>query len=119
VPCKNGLGFVSLADVCEAYSIRCPKATEWKGEPMNGGRVGEAYEAGEHEVILEYCDEDTVITEALYLHITGNDTHSTFDRPDSIAAEIAEIEASELSESAKKISIYTLLDRAGLIPRVA
>jgi DNA polymerase III epsilon subunit-like protein len=119
VPCANGLGFVSLAAVCEAYGLVCPKATEWLGAPMDGSRVGAAFEAGAWETVLEYCDEDTQVTETLYLHMTGNDTHSTFDRPDQIAAEIAEIEASELPDSTKKISVYTVMDRAGLIPRVA
>lgn len=119
VPCKNGIGFVSLHDVCSAYGLRLPKETVWQGAPMDGSRVGVAYEAGEYDLILEYCDEDVVITEQLYQHITGGDTYSTYDKPDTIAAEIAEIENSDLPENTKKLSIYTVLDRAGLIPRVA
>ena len=119
IPCANGLGLVSLKDACSAYRLTCPKGTLWKDEPMNGSRVAEAFEAGEYDLILEYCDEDVVINDLLYLHITGNDTHSTFDRPDGLAAAIAEIRASDMPEGAKAVSINKLLDDAGLIPYVA
>lgn len=117
-PNRNGLGLISLDDACAAYGIEVVE-TDWDGAPMDGSRVGEAFEAGLRDIIFEYCKGDVATEMSLYLVLTGGDRWGTYDRYSSLAVEVAEIEESELSPTQKALSIYSLLDRAGLIPRMA
>lgn len=118
-PCKNGLGLVSLDDVCLAYGMGAAKSVAWRGTPMDGSRVGEAYEAGEYDLILEYCMADVAVQEALYYRQTANDTWGTFDARHDVAERLAEIDDSGLSEGARAIAKLQVLEGAGLVPRVA
>jgi len=118
-PCKNGIGLVSLEDVCAAYDIASATPIEWRGEPMTGSRVGAAFEGGEYDVVLEYSALDVQTTERLYMLMTCDGMWGTFDAHHAVAEQIAEIKGSEISESAKALAIVDVLDRAGLIPRVA
>lgn len=70
--------FTSLVVACEAYGIDA-KSVAWKGEPMSGGRVAEAFLAGEFELIREYNRQDVRDEEALYLAMTHGDTWATYD----------------------------------------
>lgn len=115
-PCKNGLGLVSCDDVCEAYGVQ-PEWYEWRGEPMDGSRVAEAYEAGAYGAILDYCHADVATEQRLYQQMTGNDSWGTYDRRSELAEQIKELKGSELSEGARAIAIVKLLEGAGLVPR--
>lgn len=117
-PVQNGLGFVSCDALCQAYGVT-PKWVDWDGEPMDGSRVGEAYQAGQYDLILEYCDADVDTEHRLYMAMTGNDKWGTFDRRSALAEQIDELKQSELSEGARAIAILSILEGAGLVPRVA
>lgn len=118
-PCNNGLGMVSLDAVCAAYGVEGAKEMEWGGEPMCGARVGQVYEAGDFQAILDYCLLDVRVQETLYMVMTGNDTWGTYPREDDLAEQLAEIDAAGLSEGAKAIAKLNVLDAAGLLPRTA
>jgi hypothetical protein len=118
-PCDSGLGLVSLKTVCEAYGIEGAKSTFWRGEPIDGARVSDVYEAGEYDLILDYCRQDVVIEEALYLVQTDCDTYSTYDTREEIRQQVAEIQDSNLRPGEKAMAIQHLLESAGIIPRAA
>ena len=118
-PCDSGLGLVSLRTVCEAYGIEGAKSTFWRGEPIDGARVSEVYEAGEYDLILEYCRQDVVVEEALYLAQTDCDTYGTYDTRAEVHQQIAEIQESTLRPGEKAMAIQQLLESAGYIPRAA
>ena len=118
-PCPNGLGFVKLSAVCQAHDIRSAKQeVHWNGEPMDGSRVAEAYEAGEYDLILDYCADDVSVQRDLYLRQTANDTWGTFDRHSDLTEQIIEIQqAPGLTEGARAIAIVKMLESNGLMPR--
>jgi hypothetical protein len=111
--------YVSLVDACAAFGIAA-KSVEWKGEPMTGARVADAYREGEHDLLAEYCRADVVAERALYEAMTFGGRWGTYGTSDEgLAVEIATVRASCLSEGQKAISILTLLERAGLVPSAA
>jgi len=118
-PSANPLGFIGLEAACEAYRIETPKRIEWDGSPLDGSRVGAAYEAGAHDRILEYCTADVEATYELYQALTSHGFYSPWGVQSEAAEAVAEIEASELGADAKRLAIYNVLDAAGLIPRIA
>ncbi|MEN6536473.1 MAG: hypothetical protein ABFD89_22650 [Bryobacteraceae bacterium] len=118
IPNNRG-GFVSLDDACSMFGME-GKPTMWKGEPMTGARVGEAYESGEFKLICDYCAKDVEVERELYNRLTCNGTWGTYGvEDDELAEEIAKLRASGLSESAKALAIMSVLEGAGRIPRVA
>lgn len=117
-PCNNGLGYVSLERACEAYGIGGAKGREWNGAPLDGSRVGEAFEAGEYALILDYCADDVRVEEALYLVQTCGGTWGCYGETDTVAAQVSEIEGSGLSDTQKRLAVYSVLDRAGRILRL-
>jgi hypothetical protein len=117
-PCANGLGFVSLEDSCAAYRVRL-REVMWGGEPVDGSRVGEMYQAGETDVIQKYCMDDVVSTADLYMSMTCGDKWGTWDAGNAVAEAVSEIEGDGgLTPAQKALAIMTVLDRAGLVPRV-
>jgi len=116
-PCQNSLGYVSLEDVCRAYGLPSAKSTMWNGAPMDGSRVGEAYEAGEYDLILEYCAADVWIEEQLYQRMTFDGRWGTYDLRTAVAEQIAEIDASGLDDTAMRVAKFNVLEAAGLVPR--
>lgn len=115
-PCANGLGLVSLDDVCEAMGMGAAKRVTWRGITMTGALVGECYDAGEYQTILEYCAADVEVEEQLYLQMTFGETWGGYDARDAVRDAIAEIRAQDTSEAAKKLGVYDVMDAAGLIP---
>lgn len=111
--------FVSLKDACRAYAVPGAKSVEWEGAPMDGSRVAAAFEAGERDLILRYCESDVIVTLDLYQRMTAGDTWGTWDTRDEVAEAIAEIEAGGLTDGARAISILQVLERNGLVPRAA
>ena len=82
--------FTSFVTACEMYGIDC-KTAFWHDEPMNGGRVGEAFEAGEYQIIRDYCMNDVAHEEELYLAMTHNDTWGTYDTGNNGLSSLMEI----------------------------
>lgn len=120
-PCKNGLGFVSIDEVCAAYRVPTEKPpVMWRDRVVDGSMIGEMYEAGEYELIQAHCCEDLAKSRALYHVMTGGDTWGTYDSHSEVAEQVTEIERSDdLSDGARALALVNVLDRAGLIPRAA
>lgn len=116
-PTSNG--FISLDWACRAMGLPSAKGIMWKGEPMTGARVAEAFEAGERELLLNYCANDVAMERDLYLSLTAGDHWGTYGLGDQVALQIADVEGSDLSDSAKAITIYDIMRKAGLVPRAA
>lgn len=95
--------FTSFQEACESYGIEC-KSTEWNGEPMTGKRVGEAFDRGEFTLIRDYCMQDAIDEESLYLAMTHGDTWGTFDAGDDLAARLAEIDSDDEATPGQKWS---------------
>lgn len=51
--------FLSFDDAAHHHGMS-GKTTMWNGQPMTGARVQDALEAGEYDLILEYCDSDAI-----------------------------------------------------------
>lgn len=115
IPTKTG--FISLNEACNRYGINLQKCTDFNGEPLTGARVGEAYEAGEHKLIAQYCMADVEMVEALYDVMTFGGTRGTYDTSDAVAEQVTEIENSGLSPAQKALALVSVLDAAGRIPR--
>ena len=106
--------FTSFTEACEAYGLEC-KTTMWKGEPMNGSRVQEAWEAEEFDLILDYCAADVLHEEQLYLAMTHGDTWGTFDVGKDTLSDLSELAQSELSPAQKWLAFVPLARSAGWI----
>lgn len=117
--CPSNTPFVSLAAACEAYGIEDAKTIMWQGEPMNGSRVGDAYDAGEEQMLLEYCEADVRATHELYMAMTDDDRWGTFDRHSEVVDLLAALDESELTEGARAMAKLRVLENAGLVPRAA
>ena len=101
--------YTSFVNACQAYGIEC-KTAMWNGEPMNGGRVGDAYESGEYDVIRKYCMDDVTHEEELYLAMTHNDTWGTYDTGRNDLSALVEIIADdELSPAYKWVTALPIL----------
>ena len=108
--------FISLDEACEIYNVEQVVAIH-QGQPMHGGRVGEAYEGGHFGLLLEYVRADVETERRLYMAMTHGDTWGTWLDDDATAEAIAEIEAAPLTEAAKAIAVLNVLKSAGLVPR--
>jgi predicted PolB exonuclease-like 3'-5' exonuclease len=110
--------FESLDGLCQAYglgSAKCFKTPH--GVPMNGGMVGEMYDGGCYAEITAYCETDVEMEEKLYMAMTFEDTWGCFDEESDIVEAIANLQSDEsLTDTQKKLHIYTILEKAGRIP---
>ena len=112
-PSNSGVNMVSLRAVCEAYGLPAAKTnTLWKGEPLDGAQVGAAFEAGEYDLILEYCADDVQVQRDLYMAQTKADTWGTYPREDDLEAAADDIHNSNLTEAQKQLALAALADRA-------
>lgn len=116
-PCQNGLGLVSLDATREAYGLGPAKTLDWDGIPMDGSRVGQAFEAGEFDLIVEYCRADVAAELELYKPMTFHGVYGAWDDDDDVAEQLAEIDAASLSEGQRAIAKLTVLEQAGRVPR--
>lgn len=107
--------YVSMEEACEVCGVLL-RETIYKDQPMHGGRVLEAFEAGAFHTITEYCRQDVIATRSLYLAMTAGDSWGTFPRRDELAERLAEIEQSPLSEAQKALSQKQVLVNAGRWP---
>jgi hypothetical protein len=114
--CPTKTGYLSLEDACEAYDVRAGAVVKWNGVPMDGSRVGAAYEAREYEILRRYCALDVTMAYRLYMAMTGNDSWGTYDRAGSVAEQIGELRGAEgLTEGQRALGIVSVLERAGMI----
>jgi len=111
---------IQLETLCAAYNVLPPARVMWGTAPLDGSRVGAAYEFGVagYQRILEYCAADVAATEALYRTMTLDGRYGTYNTRDEVAAQIQDIEAAvDLSDAQKALAIVGVLDGAGLVPR--
>ena len=94
--------FLSFNEAAIAYGIRSKKVN-WLGQPMTGARIQEALRAGEHDMIIEYCEADAADEWALLNKC--NCTNETT----SWSELVSDIIYSDLSEGQKIIAIKNLL----------
>ena len=105
----------SFSGVCEVYGLPC-KTIVWRDEPMDGSKVGEAYESGEYQIIRDYCMDDVINEERLYLAMTHNDTWGTFDNGNNDLSALSEIaNDDDMSPAHKWAAAYPILKSARLI----
>lgn len=112
VPTKAG--FVSAQRACAAFEIPC-KTVMWRDEPMSGGRVIDAYEAGEYQIITDYCRQDVRAETELFLRLTQDGSWGLWERADTTVEQLREIAESGLSPAQKWLSAMPLLQSAGLL----
>lgn len=106
--------FTSMDDACDLYGVVCADV-DWQGEPMDGSRVGPAFEAGEFDTILRYCQQDVQGERDLYLAMTFGNTWGVWDTEDPVTAQLSEIAESKLTPAQKWISALPILQSAGLL----
>ena len=113
-PAKNPIKGKTLAAICAAYGLEA-KSIQWRNEPMTGSRVADAFEAGEYQLILDYCAQDAIDEYALFQVMTFNGGHGGFERDDSLSESLTEIDQSTLTPGLKWQSARTVLQQAGLL----
>lgn len=106
--------FVSLVEAALAYGFEA-KQLMWRGEQMTGARVGEAYKAGEFQVIRNYCCSDVRDESALFMAQTCDGTWGLQSRLDTTAEQLQEIETSQLTPAQKWLAAMPILRSYGLL----
>lgn len=110
-------GFVSLDNVCRALGLPSAKRVDWKGEPMTGGRVAEAFEEGAYALLREYCLADVEAESALFQRLTHGGRYGVGPRDAGIRAALEAIWSSpELDRVGKKLASFDALHGLGVIP---
>lgn len=94
--------FLSFKEAATAYGIQS-KGIEWIGKEMTGARVQEALRAGEHDLIIEYCESDAEDEWALLGKCVQEKTTTTCTEL------IRDIVNSDLSDPQKIIAIRNLI----------
>lgn len=112
--CPNRTPFISLIDAALAYGVEA-KTTFWRGEQMTGAKVGEAYEAGEFQVIRDYCCGDVRDETRLFLTQTCGGVWGIQDRTDATAEQLTEIAESPLTPAQKWLASVPVLRSYGLL----
>jgi hypothetical protein len=117
VPCSNGLGYVSLDACCEAFGLGSAKCVDWNGLPMDGSRVKAAYDAGEKDLLLEYCASDVDMLRQLVDVLTESGAYTDQPPRADIANQIAQIRRNAgYNENQKNVAIISLLTASGTVP---
>jgi hypothetical protein len=112
--------FVSLDDALMYHGITA-RVVEWQGEPMSGARVGAAFDAGEYNIIADYCATADVPNEdELYRSMSFNGEWGTYEDKDQSLREICiEISDSDMKDAHKWLALVPALRSAGLLDRTA
>lgn len=114
---NNRAGFVSLDALSGALGLSPAKSIEWDGEPMDGSRVGLAFEAGEYALLQDYCLADVAAEQAVFLRLTHGGQYGVGPRVNAIRETLEPIWESELLDrNAKKIASFDALLSLGVIP---
>lgn len=120
IPSGHGLSMVSLRDASLAYGLPEPKTRLAlpDGRPMSGALVGEAFEAGEHDLICQYCLEDMDASRALYRACTFDGQWGTWEVDAELEQAIAAVWGTpKLGPDRQAAIVLELLAHAGKIPR--
>lgn len=114
---NNCAGFVSLDKVSKALGLPTAKHREWDGAPMSGARVAAAYEAGETELIVNYCADDVVAEARVFERLTNGRMYAGNPRTEAKIAALKPIWASDaIDRDSKKILSFDALKALGEIP---
>lgn len=117
IPNNRG-GFVSLEAACRACGLPAAKAVTWEGAPMHGGRVAEAFERAEFDLLREYCAADVEAELRLFLRLTHGGSYGLSRKSDGIREALEPIWANEsLDRAQKKMASFDALNQMGVIPR--
>jgi len=116
-PCSNGLGMVSLDNACLSMELGQAKTMEWQEELMSGARVWDAYQAGEYNLIAEYCRRDVDAVRSLFNALTFNGTIgiSRDELYETLREEIKCIDSTEIPIPNKYDLLKTVLYNRGFI----
>lgn len=112
VPSRNG--FVSMAAACALVGLE-GKSVAWLGEPMSGARVADAYDAGEYDLICEYCAQDVADTRELFKRLTFHGQYGCWQDGADTRQTLAEIRQSDLPPGVKLRAYEMTLQAAGLL----
>lgn len=111
IPSRSG--FVSLEEACRMHRVPM-RDVMWRGDAVDGSRVGALVDAGEWTVLEVYCGEDVAAEGRLYEALTLGGAWGCFDR--GIWEQVSELRgASGLSDGARALAIVALLERSGVI----
>ena len=117
VPNANGLGYVSLDTCCEAFGLGSAKKVILNDTPMDGSRVKAAYDAGEKELLIEYCATDVVMLRKLMFVLTDEGAYLDYPPRDDIAVQIERIRKQpDIDENARNAQLLSLIRTTGLVP---
>ena len=94
--------FLSFNEAAMSYGIQS-KRVDWRGQPMTGARIQDALRAGEHDLIIEYCEADAEDEWALLNKCVSGHTVPTWTDL------IGDIVNSDLSDAQKVIAIRNLI----------
>ncbi len=115
---NNRAGFVSLEDACRALGLPSAKSCTWEGLEMHGGRVAEAFERAQFDLLREYCLADVEAELRLFLRLTHGGNYGLSRKGDGIREALAPIwDNDALDRVQKKIASFDALNQMGLIPR--
>lgn len=112
--CPGKTPFISLIDAALAYGFEA-KRLMWRGEQMTGARVGEAYAAGDYQIIRDYCCGDVRDETALFLAQTCGGTWGIASRTDATAEQLTELAESALTPAQKWLASVPILQSYGLL----
>lgn len=110
----SGNGFVSMAAACALVGIE-GKSVSWLGEPMNGARVAAAWDAGEYDLICEYCAQDVADNRALFRRLTFDGQYGCWQDGADTRQTLTEIQRSEVPPAFKVRAYELALQAAGLL----
>lgn len=119
VPNNDGLGLVSVENVCMAYGVKSPKGIHKlpDGTPLEGAMVGKAFEAGCFDLIMKYCADDVVAERELYRVLTYHGTRDCYEAEDNRDDVLHEILESEHSRANKALLVLAALADQGRVSR--
>jgi hypothetical protein len=112
--CPGRTPFISLVEAALAYGFEA-KNLIWRGEPMTGARVAEAYDAGEYQLIRDYCAQDVRDETTLFMAQTCGGTWGIGSRMDATAEQLTEIAKSTLTPAQKWLASVPILQSYGLL----
>lgn len=107
-------GFVAMSAACALVGLE-GKSISWKGSPMGGARVAEAWDEGEHQLICDYCQQDVWDTRELFRRLTFDGRYGCWQDGADTRATLTEIRESDLPPAVKCRAYEMTLQAAGLL----
>lgn len=69
----------NFSTACQIYGLPCKTIEIEDGITMSGSMVGQAFETGWYQIIRDYCADDVINEERLYLAMTHGDAWGTYE----------------------------------------